>query len=199
MQRSRCRAGAKTQSQWLYLLSDRGRKAMKRNLKDESGEIDRRRLLQAFGLIATGAFAASALPRTAAAVAASAAQIAASGGKPFPVTTVNHLALSAASYAKSRDFYADLFGMRVAWDDGKQCALEFGSLTSPNGMYIRPTRPGEKATAGHNAFRIPNFMSQKAAMKGEMVRRGVKNVRPDGEHGSGCDDPAGYLLNISVA
>src|SRR5260370_39527963 len=123
MQRSRCRAGAKTQSQWLYPLSDRGRKAMKRNLKDGRGEIDRRRLLQTFGLIATGAFAASALPRTAAALAASAAQSAASGGKAFPVTTVNHLALSAANYAKSRDFYADLFGMRVAWDSRKQFAL----------------------------------------------------------------------------
>src|SRR5260370_18818080 len=109
MQRSRCRAGAKTQSQWLYPLSDRGRKAMKRNLKDESGEIDRRRLLQAFGLIATGAFAASALPRTAAAPAASAAQSAASGGKAFPVTTAHPLALSPASYAHSRDFYSDMF------------------------------------------------------------------------------------------
>src|SRR5260370_32123868 len=120
MQRSRCRAGAKTQSQWLYPLSDRGRKAMKRNLKDESGEIDRRRLLQTFGLIATGAFAASALPRTAAALAASAAQSAASGGKAFPVTTGNHLAFNAAIYAKSRDFYTGLFGMRAARDDGEQ-------------------------------------------------------------------------------
>src|SRR5260370_24488627 len=109
MQRSRCRAGAKTQSQWLYPLSDRGRKAMKRNLKDESGEIDRRRLLQAFGLIATGAFAASALPRTAAALAASAAQSAASGGKAFPGTTGKHLALSGANYAQTPDFLDALF------------------------------------------------------------------------------------------
>ena len=172
---------------------------MGRNFRDfESGKIDRRQVLQALGLIATGAFASSALPRTAAAFAASAAQSAASGGRAFPVTTVNHLALSAANYARSRDFYADLFGMRVAWDDGKQCALEFGSLTSPNGMYIRPLRPGEKPTVGHMAFGIPNFMSQKAAMKAEMVRLGVKNIRPDGELGWSCDDPAGYLLNIWV-
>src|SRR5260370_2503078 len=101
MQRSRCRAGAKTQSQWLYLLSDRGRKAMKRNLKDESGEIDRRRLLQTFGLIATGAFAASALPRTAAALAASAAQSAASGGQPLPGTTVKPPSFNAARFSQS--------------------------------------------------------------------------------------------------
>jgi catechol 2,3-dioxygenase-like lactoylglutathione lyase family enzyme len=173
---------------------------MERNLRAfEGGKTDRRHMLQALGLIATGAFAASAIPKTATAFAAGAAQSAATGGKAFPVTTVNHLALSSNNYAKSRDFYVDLFGMRVAWDDGKQCALEFGSLTSPNGMYIRPlTKPGDKPTVGHFAFGIPNFMSQKAAMKAEMERRRVKNVRPDGEKGWSCDDPAGYLLNIWV-
>lgn len=172
---------------------------MAHNPKDfESSKPDRRQILQALGLMATGAFAVGVIPKIAAAFAGSAAQGPAGGGKTFPVTTVNHLALSAASYAKSRDFYVDLFRMRVAWDDGKQCALEFGSLTSPNGMYIRPLRPGEKPTIGHIAFGIPNFMSQKAAMKAEMERRGVKNVRPDGEKGWSCDDPAGYLLNIWV-
>jgi len=167
------------------------------DLRDsENGKIDRRQVLQRLGLVAAGAFASNAFPRNLA--LASAAQSAGSGGKAFPVTTVNHLALSAASYAKSRDFYVELFGMRVAWDDGKQCALEFGSLTSPNGMYIRPTRPGEKPTVGHMAFGIPNFVSQKAAMKAEMVRRGVRNIRPDGEDGWSCDDAAGYLLNIWV-
>jgi catechol 2,3-dioxygenase-like lactoylglutathione lyase family enzyme len=172
---------------------------MKRDLNEfENGKIDRREVLQAFGLISMGAFAASVFGRTAAALAASSAQTAGRDGKAFPVTTVNHLALSAASYTKSREFYVDLFGMRVAWDDGKQCALEFGSLTSPNGMYIRALRPGEKPTIGHMAFGIPNFTSQKAAMKAEMERRGVRNIRPDGEHGWSCDDPAGYLLNIWV-
>jgi catechol 2,3-dioxygenase-like lactoylglutathione lyase family enzyme len=172
---------------------------MKRDLKEfENGKIDRRQVLQALGLIATGTFASRAFPSAAAALAASSAQTASRDGKAFPVTTVNHLALSAASYTKSRDFYVDLFGMRVAWDDGKQCALEFGSLTSPNGMYIRPTRPGEKPTVGHMAFGIPSFMAQKAAMKAEMERRGVRNIRPDGEHGWSCDDPSGYLLNVWV-
>ncbi len=172
---------------------------MGRNLENvESGKVDRRQLLGALGLVATGAFASSAIPRTITAFAASAAQGPATGGKTFPVTTVNHLALSAASYAKSRDFYVDLFGMRVAWDDGNQCGLEFGSHTSPNGMYIRPLRSGERPTVGHMAFGIPNFMSQKAAMKAELERRGVKDIRPDGEKGWSCDDPAGYLLNVWV-
>jgi catechol 2,3-dioxygenase-like lactoylglutathione lyase family enzyme len=115
------------------------------------------------------------------------------------VTTVNHLNMTSANYARSRDFYVDLFGMRVAWDDGRQCALEFGSLTSPNGIYIRPlTKPGEKPTIGHFAFGIPNFMAQRTAMKAELERRGVKNIRADGEVGWSGDDPAGYPLNIWV-
>lgn len=173
---------------------------MERNLKDfENGKPDRRQILQTLGLFATGAVVASAIPKAAAAFAAGAAQGAAGGGKAFPVTTVNHLALSSHNYAKSRDFYVNLFGMSVAWDDGNQCALEFGSLKSPNGMYIRPiAKSGEKPTIGHIAFGIPNFMSQKAAMKAELERRGVKNVRPDGEAGWSCEDPAGYPLNIWV-
>jgi catechol 2,3-dioxygenase-like lactoylglutathione lyase family enzyme len=168
------------------------------NANANDGSIDRRYLLQALGLTATGLFVASLAPKAAAAFVASVPQSAAAG-RTFPVTTVNHLALASGDYAKSRDFYVDLFGMRVAWDDGKGCALEFGSLTSPNGMYIRPAgKPSDKPTVGHIAFGIPNFKSQKAAMKAEMERRGVKNIRPDGEMGLSCDDPAGYLLNIWV-
>ncbi|PYU31730.1 MAG: hypothetical protein DMG31_11595 [Acidobacteria bacterium] len=201
MERSPFKAGARMPSPSLCPpRNDREEATMERNWGDfEGSKTDRRQVLQALGLIATGAFAASVIPKAAAAFAASAAQSAAGGGKAFPVTTVNHLALAAANYAKSRDFYVDLFGMRVAWDDGKQCALEFGNLTSPNGMYIRSlANPGEKPTVGHMAFGIPNFMSQKAAMKAELERRGVKNIRPDGEKGWSCDDPAGYLLNIWV-
>jgi catechol 2,3-dioxygenase-like lactoylglutathione lyase family enzyme len=163
-----------------------------------SAQPTRRQVLQTLAMMATGAFAATPIPERAALFAASAAQ-ANGAGKAFPVTTVNHLNMTSADYAKSRDFYVDLFGMRVAWDDGKQCALEFGDVTSPNGMYLRPlTKPGEKPTIGHMAFGIRNFMSQKAAMKVEMERRGVKNIRPDGEVGWSCVDAAGYPLNIWV-
>src|ERR1700736_4698991 len=99
------------------------------------------------------------------AVSAFAARVEQSGTA-FPVTTVNHLALAVADYARSRDFYVDLFGMRVAWDDGKGCALEFGSVTAPNGIYIRPfAKPGDKAGVRQFAFGIPTFMAHKAAMK----------------------------------
>jgi catechol 2,3-dioxygenase-like lactoylglutathione lyase family enzyme len=173
---------------------------MQSNPKDfEKGKVDRRQALRWLGLVATGACVGNAIPKLAFALAGRAPQAGATGGRAFPVTTVNHLNMTSANYARSRDFYVDLFGMRVAWDDGRQCALEFGSLTSPNGIYIRPlTKPGEKPTIGHFAFGIPNFMAQRTAMKAELERRGVKNIRADGEVGWSGDDPAGYPLNIWV-
>jgi catechol 2,3-dioxygenase-like lactoylglutathione lyase family enzyme len=163
------------------------------------GMIGRRDLLRALGLIGGDLFFAGPVMKAATAFAATVAQGSGSGGKAFPVTTVNHLALSSNNYVRSRDFYVDLFGMRVAWDDGKGCALEFGSLTSPNGIYIRPVaNRGAKPTIGHIAFGIPNFLSQKPAMRAEMERRGLKGIRPDGEMGWSCYDPAGFMLDIWV-
>src|SRR5579872_5038304 len=108
----------------------------------DRGRIDRRQLLKALGLIAGDLVFAAPAMKAGAEFGTTLAQVSAGGGKAFPVTTVNHLALSSHNYARSRDFYADLFGMRVAWDDGRGCALEFGSLTSPNGIYIRPAARG---------------------------------------------------------
>ena len=172
---------------------------MDRNLRDSArNNINRRHFLQSLGIVTAGALTPNAIFRSTA-VFASVGEGPATAGKSFPVTTVNHLNLTSANYARSRDFYVDLFDMRLAWDDGRQCALEFGSLTSPNGMYIRPLgKPGEKPAIGHMAFGIPNFMPQRAAMKAELDRRGIRNVGPDGEVGWSCSDPAGYPLNIWV-
>jgi catechol 2,3-dioxygenase-like lactoylglutathione lyase family enzyme len=98
------------------------------------------------------------------------------GGKSFPVTTMNHLSYQCGpDYVKVRDWYVDLFGGRVAWATG-----------------------GGKPTIGHFAFGIPNITAHLADMKVEMERWGLKNIRPDGEHGWISDDPAGYMLNTWV-
>lgn len=160
-------------------------------------KMDRRQVLQALGMTATAALTANAAPESVFAFARSAAQKAAAGRRVFPVTTVNHLSCAVADYAKSRDFYVDLFGMRLVWDDGKGCALEFGSLTSPNGMYIRSvSKPGDKPTVNHIAYGIKDFMSYKTDMKAELERRKLTNIRPDSEVGWICNDPTGYMLNV---
>lgn len=165
----------------------------------EARKMSRRRAIQALGSAAGAAFAASAVPKGVAAFAGNAAQKAMVAGKSFPVVTVNHLSLAASDYAKSRDWYVDLFGMRVVWDDGKKCGLEFGSLTEPNGIYItQVAKPGDKAVVGHFAFGAPNVVENLAAMKAEMERRGLTNIRPDGGVGWSALDPAGYMLNTWV-
>ena len=165
----------------------------------ETGKISRRQLMQALSVATGSGFAASVLPNTAALFAGRAGQNAMGTGRSFPVVTVNHISLAASDYAKSRDWYVDLFGMRVVWDDGKKCALEFGSPTEPNGMYItQVAKPGDKAVVGHFAFGAPNVMENLAAMKAEMERRGLTNIRPDGGVGWSANDPAGYMLNTWV-
>lgn len=163
----------------------------------DSGKMNRRQLLQALGLSATAAFAGSAVPAFAAAFGSRAAQAGAGGGRTFPVTAINHLAYASSNWAKTRDFYVDLFGMRVAWDDGKGCALEFGDMKAPNGMFIRPAAAGAKPIVGHIAFGYPDMKNQVTAMKAELDRRGAR-PRPDTEIGWSCDDPNGYMLNIVV-
>ncbi len=157
-----------------------------------SATLERRKLLQALGLAAAGGAVVAAMPDWAR-VVASAAQTAGAGRNQWPLATINHLALNVADYAKSRDFYVDLLGMRVRWDDGKRCDVEFGSMTSPNGLYIGAlAKPGDSPTVGHVAFGIPDFWVQKSAIKAELDRRGVK-IGPDGEGGWTFDEPSHFM------
>jgi catechol 2,3-dioxygenase-like lactoylglutathione lyase family enzyme len=156
-------------------------------------EIGRRQILQSLGAAGALAFLSNATS-----VVAAAAQSLAGNGRAFPApTNINHLSCAVPDYARMRDFYVDLFGMRVSWDNGKQCALEFGDPAAPNGLYIRNVRKaGDKPDIGHIAYGIPNFMKYKDAIKSEMERYHLTNIRTDSEVGWICDDPAGYMLNI---
>src|SRR6202030_1532115 len=162
------------------------------NLEDvDRGNIDRRKLIQLLGVAATAGIAASVAPRTAA-FAAGAAQMATASRTGFKAVAYNHINYQVADYAKVRDFYVSLFGMKPAWDDGKQCSVEFGD--PPNAIYIRPlTRPLDRpagtgpnanwteqmgpGNVDHLAFSIENF--QLDSVKAELTRRGL-NPQPDG-------------------
>jgi catechol 2,3-dioxygenase-like lactoylglutathione lyase family enzyme len=170
-------------------------------------KLDRRQAIQALGLTATAALAVSAAPK-AAAFAASAAQAVMPGGAGFKAVAYNHINYQVADYAKVRDFYVNLFGMKVAWDDGKQCSVEFGD--PPNAIYIRPlTRPLDRpagtgpsanwtaqmgqGNVDHLAFSIENF--QLDSVKAELIRRGL-NPTPDGPFAWGIKDPSGLTVQI---
>ena len=148
----------------------------------ENGRMNRRQLIQSLALAATASSAA--VP--AAAVAAD--------GKSLKATAVNHISYGVADYGKSRDFYADLLGMKVAFDDGKQAGLEFGDPARPDALYIRKTKLADnKPLADHFAFSIANF--NKDAVETELKRRGL-NPKPDSDYAWTIQDPDGFTVQI---
>src|ERR1700686_3930383 len=188
-----------------------GGSAMKQNIAGlrkafESGKIDRRQLMQALGLTATAAFAASVSPEVAA--FAGGAQTAMAGGSVLKAVAFNHINYQVTDYAKVRDFYLNLYGMKVVFDDGKQCSVECGD--PPNAIYIRPlTRPldrpaGTGASANwsaqmgqgnvdHFAFSIENFELE--SVRAELTRRGL-DPKPDGAYAWSIKDPSGITIQI---
>ena len=143
----------------------------------EQGKMNRRQLIQSLAVAATAAGAATPL--------------AAAGNQGFKVTTVNHISYQVADYAKTRDFYADLFGMKVLQDTGKQCNLAFGD------SFIIPRNArngGATPRVDHIAYTIDHW--DKNAVEAELKRRGLE-PRPDTENSFHVKDPDGFDLQIS--
>ena len=171
----------------------------------ESGRINRRQLMQALGLTATAAFAASVSPEVTA-FAGSSAQTSMPSGTILKAVAYNHINYQVSDYAKVRDFYVNLFGMKLVYDDGKQCSVECGD--PPNAIYIRPlTRPLDRpagtgrhwsaqmgtGNVDHFAFSIENF--QLESVGAELKRRGL-DPKPDGAYAWSIKDPSGITLQI---
>lgn len=151
-----------------------------RLLKDfEDGKMTRRQLVQSLALTAAAASAARAAPTPW------------SEGKGFQAIAVNHISYGVADYARTRDFYSDLLGMKVASDDGKQCYLVFGDTF----IIPRKTRqPDNKPYIDHLAITIDNW--DKNAVEAELKRRGL-DPRADTENSFHVQDPDGFDLQIS--
>ena len=169
----------------------------------ESGRIDRRQLMQALGLTATAAFAASVSPEVDG-ICGGGAQMAMSGGTILKAVAYNHINYQVSDYAKVRDFYVNLFGMKLVYDDGKQCSVECGD--PPNAIYIRPlNKPLDRAAPGnwsaqmgtgnvdHFAFSIENFELE--SVGAELTRRGL-DPKPDGAYAWSIKDPSGITMQI---
>ena len=127
----------------------------------EQGKLSRRKLVQNLTLALTAGFAVSAVPTTAA------------EDKMLPAIYINHVSYQVTDYAKTRDFYAGLFGMKVVEDDGKtQCRLLFGD----NILAVRNagTRPDKKLGVDHIAYTIADWDAEKDAYLAEIKRRGLK-------------------------
>lgn len=150
----------------------------------ETGKLSRRELIRTLALTVTAATGA-----TASAAPSPVAPVAEAKG--FQAIAVNHISYGVADYARTRDFYADLLGMRVSGDNGKQCDLSFGDTF----IIPRKTRqPDGKPIVDHFAITIANW--NKDAVEEELKRRGLE-PRPDTENSFHIKDPDGYDLQIS--
>ena len=144
----------------------------------EKGGITRRQLIQSLALAIT------------AAAATSAAEAATTGDPAFKAVAVNHISYRVADYAKTRDFYVDLLGMKVRHDNGKECALVFG----PNDTVLIPRNyPTGTPVVDHIGYTIAHF--DRAKVEAELKRRGL-NPKPDGDNSFHVHDPNGFDVQI---
>jgi catechol 2,3-dioxygenase-like lactoylglutathione lyase family enzyme len=126
----------------------------------EQGKISRRQLIQGLALAATAASAATAAP-------------AAVGSSPMKATYINHVGCRVADYTRSRDWYAELFGMKVMLDDGVRANLAVGESLIIFQNRKNPTAP----PVDHVSFTIANWDTDKSvreAVAAEIKRRGIE-------------------------
>jgi catechol 2,3-dioxygenase-like lactoylglutathione lyase family enzyme len=146
----------------------------------EQGKMTRRQLIQTVALAATAASTAGTVEAAA----------------PAKAVSINHVSMQVADYAKTRDFYAGLFGMTITQDDNKtQCRLTFGD----NIIIARSasSRPGGKIGVDHIAYTLANWDTDKAvkpAVEAELKRRGLTIRSTEGSFH--VQDPDGFEVQM---
>ena len=145
----------------------------------EQGKVTRRQLIRtlAFAAAATGVESADA-------------------AAPANAISINHVSMQVADYTKTRDFYADLLGMKISDDDGKtQCRLTFGdNILIPRNA---SSRPGGKAGVDHIGYTLANWDTDKTvkpAVEAELKRRGLKIRVTEGSFH--VQDPDGFEVQV---
>jgi catechol 2,3-dioxygenase-like lactoylglutathione lyase family enzyme len=146
--------------------------------KFEEGKIDRRQMIRNLAIAASAASVLSPKP-------------AAAAGGGFTATDVNHLSMTVPDYAKTRDFYSDLLGLKVSNDDGKsRCSLTGGAFR----MQVR-TGAVSVPLIDHFGVTIENWNKQ--AVESELKRRGLNpQTAPGNEISWMIKDPNGYRIQL---
>jgi catechol 2,3-dioxygenase-like lactoylglutathione lyase family enzyme len=147
----------------------------------EDGKMTRRQLIQSLALAATAASATGAVP-------------AAAADKYLVKTTyLNHVGYQVADYAKSRDWYADLFGMKVVLDDGKKANLAVGESLLIFHNRQSPSTP----IIDHICFTVADWDKDKnvrGAVAAELKRRGLEVQ--SSANSLDIKDPDGYRIQL---
>jgi lactoylglutathione lyase len=146
----------------------------------ERGRISRRQLVQSLTI---GMVAASAGTN---ALAATPAKKSA-----FKAVGVNHISYGVGDYARTRDFYVDLFGMEVSHDNGKQCILSFGDAAL---IARKSKQPDGKPLVDHIAYTIDQW--DRSYVEAELRKRGL-TPRVDTEESFHVKDPDGFDVQIA--
>jgi catechol 2,3-dioxygenase-like lactoylglutathione lyase family enzyme len=137
----------------------------------EQGKLTRRQFVQSIAFLATAAPAV------------------AKSAPPFQAIAVNHISYEVRDYRKIRDFYAELLGMNISHDNGRECYLSFG-----DSFLIPRNHAGNTPRIDHVAYTIDNWDRNK--VEAELKRRGLK-PRPDTENSFHVKDPDGFDLQIA--
>ena len=147
----------------------------------ERGKMTRRQLIQSLALAATAASAASAAPAPA------------SDSNVLKAVYLNHVGYQVADYKRSRDWYGELFGMKVALDDGRKANLAVGES-----LLIFHNRPSASTpTVDHVCLTIADWdkdPSVKERVGAELKRRGLETRTTAGSYH--FKDPDGFELQI---
>ena len=147
----------------------------------ESGKMTRRQLIRSLTLAGAAASAASAAPG------------AGSGGGVLKATYLNHVGYQVADYGKSRDWYAELFGMKVLEDNGKKANLAVGESQ----LIFHPRKSPSTPVVDHVCFTIADWDTDKnvkAQVGDELKRRGLKTRIS--ERSFHFSDPDGFELQV---
>ena len=130
----------------------------------EQGKMTRRQLIQSLVLTVTAASRASAVPTAAA-----------DDSKIVKAIAINHVGYQVADYGRSRDWYGELFGLKVAIESGypmKRANLIVGESHLAFHTRPSPTTP----ILDHICFAIDKWDDEqvRGRVEAELKRRGLK-------------------------
>jgi catechol 2,3-dioxygenase-like lactoylglutathione lyase family enzyme len=148
----------------------------------EQGTMTRRQLVQSLALAATAASAASSAPAAAA------------GSNVVKTAYLNHVAYYVADYRRSRDWYADLFDMKVVLDDGRKANLSVGDEAL---LIFHDRKSPNTPIIDHVCFTIADWDADKSVrgkVEAELKRRGLDPRAT--EHSLFIKDPDGFSLQL---
>jgi catechol 2,3-dioxygenase-like lactoylglutathione lyase family enzyme len=147
----------------------------------EHGKMTRRQLIQSLALAATAASAAGAAPAPA------------GESSPLKAVYLNHVGYQVADYKKSRDWYAEMFGMKVALDDGKKANMAVGESL----LIFHTRQSASTPTVDHVCLTLADWdkdPSVKEKVAAELKRRGLEVRTTAGSFH--FKDPDGFELQV---